>query len=173
MVEPATNLREGAERAFGDRAVYHEASAYDMPFGDASMDAALMVRVFHHLDDPERAMRELHRIVKPGGLLVFNFSNNRNIKRFGQFLLGKAGSPFSPDIVAYYPTLIGHHPRYINHLLSTVGFKIEKQYGVGITDKAVGVFPWFGRVFRPTLFFARLAGILGIAPANIVVARRT
>src|SRR5262245_40923559 len=75
MVEPASNLRETAARTYGDAVQYYDASVYDLPFSKAFFDAALMVRVFHHVGEPDRALREVHRILKPGGRLVFNFSN--------------------------------------------------------------------------------------------------
>jgi SAM-dependent methyltransferase len=171
MVEPANNLREIAARTYGNGNVhFHEASVYELPFADASIDAALMVRVFHHLDDPEKALREIHRIIRPGGRLVFNYSNIRNIKRLLQFFAGRVENPFKPKMVAYYPSLIGHHPRYVENLLWSLGFEIEKRYGVGITDKVVGIFPWIGKIVRPSLFASRLAG--SRAPAVFIVARR-
>jgi SAM-dependent methyltransferase len=41
--------------------------AYALDFPDASLDRARMDRVLHHLDDPQRAVAELARVVRPGG----------------------------------------------------------------------------------------------------------
>jgi ubiquinone/menaquinone biosynthesis C-methylase UbiE len=42
----------------------------DMPYEDATFDAAYLVAVLGEVPDQERAMRELQRVVKPGGRLV-------------------------------------------------------------------------------------------------------
>lgn len=41
-----------------------------IPVADASFDAAMCVEVFEHLPDPLAALRELSRIVRPGGFLI-------------------------------------------------------------------------------------------------------
>lgn len=42
----------------------------DMPFEDASFDSALCNAVLEHVGDAERSMRELARVVRPGGHVV-------------------------------------------------------------------------------------------------------
>jgi ubiquinone/menaquinone biosynthesis C-methylase UbiE len=170
MVEPAANLREIAARTYGDAVRYHEASVYDLPFPAASFDAVLMVRVFHHLGRPDAALREIHRILRPAGRLVFNFSNKRNLKRIVQYALGHGKTPFTRDMEEYATTLVGHHPRWIEQLLSEVGFKIEEQFGVGVTDKIVEAFPAMAKLLSPSLSAARVLGRLKLAPAQFVIA---
>lgn len=47
-----------------------EGDAYRLPFPDASFDAAHCERVLMHLADPVAALRELRRVVRPGGRVV-------------------------------------------------------------------------------------------------------
>lgn len=42
----------------------------DIPEPDASYDAVLCTEVFEHLPDPVRAIDELSRLIKPGGILI-------------------------------------------------------------------------------------------------------
>lgn len=42
-------------------------SAYEIPVEGSSFDAVLCIQVMEHLDSPDRAFREFHRILKPGG----------------------------------------------------------------------------------------------------------
>ncbi|TLX20895.1 class I SAM-dependent methyltransferase [Thermomonas fusca] len=42
-------------------------SAYDIPVESGSFDAVLCIQVLEHLDAPDRAFEEFHRVLKPGG----------------------------------------------------------------------------------------------------------
>jgi SAM-dependent methyltransferase len=44
-------------------------SIYELPFADATLDAAFAHTVLEHLSDPPRALRELRRVLKPGGVV--------------------------------------------------------------------------------------------------------
>ena len=44
----------------------------DTGLPDASVDVALLYDTFHHLSRPEDILKELHRVMKPGGLLSFS-----------------------------------------------------------------------------------------------------
>ena len=46
------------------------ADAREMPFEDSSFDAAYLVTVLGEIPDQEAALRELRRVVKPGGRIV-------------------------------------------------------------------------------------------------------
>ena len=46
------------------------ATAEDLPFDDQSFDVVLCIQVLEHVDDPPRVVRELHRVVKPGGRVL-------------------------------------------------------------------------------------------------------
>ena len=48
-----------------------EGNVMDVPLPDASMDAVLSQEAFLHVPDKGKALREAHRILKPGGRLAF------------------------------------------------------------------------------------------------------
>jgi ubiquinone/menaquinone biosynthesis C-methylase UbiE len=77
-VEPSDKMRGQALLHASHGAVtYRTGSAEHIPLPDASCDAALLFFMWHHVDDRQRAVRELRRVVKPGGRLFVqaNFSD--------------------------------------------------------------------------------------------------
>jgi glycosyltransferase involved in cell wall biosynthesis/SAM-dependent methyltransferase len=60
-----------AERE-GVQAKLFSVDIHDLPFPDASFDKILMSEVLEHIADDRRAMREIYRILKPGGILALS-----------------------------------------------------------------------------------------------------
>ena len=48
------------------------ASVYDLPFPDATFDAVSMIAVISEIPNPERALSEFYRVLKPTGTLAFS-----------------------------------------------------------------------------------------------------
>jgi ubiquinone/menaquinone biosynthesis C-methylase UbiE len=62
-------MRRAAARNIGP-IVPARAEARDLPFDDASFDAAYLVTVLGEIPDPAAGLREIRRVLKPGGRLV-------------------------------------------------------------------------------------------------------
>jgi SAM-dependent methyltransferase len=58
-----------SRNSFPDRASFVVGDAQQLHFPDASFDAALSLLVFNFIPDPEKALLELRRVTKPGGIL--------------------------------------------------------------------------------------------------------
>jgi ubiquinone/menaquinone biosynthesis C-methylase UbiE len=48
---------------------FEHASVYQLPFDDATFDAVLAHAMVYHLGEPAKALREMRRVLKPGGLI--------------------------------------------------------------------------------------------------------
>lgn len=47
-------------------------TTYNIPVSDASFDSAICTAVLEHLEEPEQALRECYRVLKPGGVAVYS-----------------------------------------------------------------------------------------------------
>jgi SAM-dependent methyltransferase len=65
QVEDARRL--AAERGVGN-ARFEVADVYRLPFPDGSFDAVFAHAVLMHLREPVRALQEMHRVLRPGGI---------------------------------------------------------------------------------------------------------
>src|SRR4029079_4712323 len=68
-----------------------QASATALPFAAASFDVAYSFKVLAHIPDIEGALREMARVVRPGGWVLAEFYNARSLRR-----LVKALKPPTP-----------------------------------------------------------------------------
>jgi SAM-dependent methyltransferase len=59
-----------------DRVRFKEGSATALPFADGELDAVTCQTVLMHLGEPERAIAEMTRVVRPGGLVFCAEPNN-------------------------------------------------------------------------------------------------
>ncbi len=48
----------------------HDGSLEALPLADSSLDVAVMMLVLHHVADPARALREVRRVLRPGGRVL-------------------------------------------------------------------------------------------------------
>ena len=69
-VEPSAKMRADAERGSAHRSIaYRDGAAGAIPARDAEFGLALLSMVVHHVPDLDACVRELHRVVKPDGLV--------------------------------------------------------------------------------------------------------
>jgi SAM-dependent methyltransferase len=55
----------------------HEASVTALPFREGEFAAVVSADVLYHLDDDEAALREMARVLRPGGIMVINVPAHR------------------------------------------------------------------------------------------------
>ncbi|HEY2073421.1 MAG TPA: methyltransferase domain-containing protein [Gaiellaceae bacterium] len=74
ITEPDPSMLRRLERHVREQArpvTVLRAPAEDLPFDDDSFDVVVSTLVLCGVDDQPRAVRELHRVLRPGGRLVF------------------------------------------------------------------------------------------------------
>jgi SAM-dependent methyltransferase len=111
-VEPAAEMGAIAESR-GVR--IQRALAEDLPFGDGQFDFALLVTVLCFVRDPVRALSEIRRVLKPGGLVLVGFVDRES--RAGRRILS-SGSKYYRDANLY-------SARDMLELLTRAGFRLK------------------------------------------------
>ena len=82
LLDPSDVLIGSAQERLGadSRLTFQAGVAQHLPFPDDSFDAVVCVRVLHHFGDPRPAIAEFARVLQPGGVLVVEVANKRNLK---------------------------------------------------------------------------------------------
>ncbi|MEO7221387.1 MAG: class I SAM-dependent methyltransferase [Devosia sp.] len=57
-----------------------ETDAVNLPFADASFDTVVAMHMLYHVRDQETAIAEMHRVLKPGGLLAVTTNGAGNLR---------------------------------------------------------------------------------------------
>ena len=68
-IDRSAKMLAEARKKSAPRVRYARASGEALPLRDASIDMVFMSMVFHHFDDPRRAARECHRVLRDGGVV--------------------------------------------------------------------------------------------------------
>jgi ubiquinone/menaquinone biosynthesis C-methylase UbiE len=96
------------------------------PLPDACLDAVVALNVLEHIRDDRAAVRELHRILKPGGVAVIEL-------------------PAGPGLYDVYDKALMHERRYsmagARRLFAETGFRVERPTHIGFF-----LFPAFAAV---------------------------
>jgi ubiquinone/menaquinone biosynthesis C-methylase UbiE len=92
-------VQEADERCIGLRrwqVTGVEADASNLPFADASFDRVVAMHMLYHAPDPAAAIAEMHRVLKPGGLLAVTTNGPDNLREFYALSAAFGGSPVEP-----------------------------------------------------------------------------
>lgn len=155
LLDPSKKMLNRAKRNLKKRAnlKFKLGTVEKIPFENRSFDLALMVRVSHHLEDFEKAIAEIARVLKPRGFLILEFANKNHFKArvFSLF-----NSQWRRKTFGLKPVEIGskrkkipfvnYHPYWVEKLVKKSGFKI-------ITKLSVSNFRFSGfKKFFPSIF---------------------
>ncbi len=129
-----TELKQ-AKDTYGDKIETKAGDIYELPFKDDELDGLMMVRVTHHLDNLNKAIAELYRVLKPGGVAVIEVANKRTLPKIVRFLTGRSKvNPFDKKVANYKEIFAdgfyNYHPKYVEEIFEKVGFKREKVLSV-------------------------------------------
>ncbi len=133
LVDSSKHQLEEAKRSntFNDTVDFIVATTEHIPFPAASFDAALCIRVFHYIFDPTNTIKEVGRILKPGGSLILEIPNKLHFKNRIKALLGInwreifSAKPISKTTEGTM-VFVNHHPKTILLLLKAHHFEVNE-----------------------------------------------
>jgi demethylmenaquinone methyltransferase / 2-methoxy-6-polyprenyl-1,4-benzoquinol methylase len=121
-VDQSPEMLARARARFDGRVELVEASAEALPFGDASFDHLTFTYLLRYVDDPRATVRELARVVRPGGTVaMLEFGLPRGLwrppwdlwVRLGLPLAGRLLSPGWHEVGTFLgPSIRDFHARY-------------------------------------------------------------
>ncbi|MGH7157893.1 MAG: class I SAM-dependent methyltransferase [Candidatus Saccharimonadales bacterium] len=111
--------------------------ADNLKFKDGSIDLVTMIRVMHHLPEPEAELREVARVLSNGGMAIIeaaNYAHGRN--RLKHFLQGKPLPSKPVDIRSEANKkkgeipFVNHNPKTVIRQFEDAGFTVERVLSV-------------------------------------------
>lgn len=126
-----TELKQAKDK-YGDRISTKSGSIYELPFEDNTFDGMMMVRVSHHLEDLEAALKELYRVLAKNGTFVIEIANKKTLPKMFRYWFKKSDvNPFSyePSLQSYNK-MINFHPKYAEDLFKKVSFDVAEVLSV-------------------------------------------
>lgn len=87
-----------------------------LPFFNEIFDCVIIKDFIHHLDEPEKALSEINRVLRSGGILLSVEPNNRNF--LGQ-IIGWT--------MEHERRYIFNSPKYLIRLMAHAGFRLRHQ----------------------------------------------
>lgn len=106
--------------------------AADLNVPKNSVDLVLVVRVLHHLPDPMTELREISRVLKPGGTFILEFANDAHFLNRLRYAARGKRVPRKPisiqdetKVKAGELPFVNHHPKTIIKMLQKAGFEVE------------------------------------------------
>lgn len=97
MILQAQKIKSGGVPLF-----CHLASAYNLPFPEEHFDTVLAMGVLEYLDQPWKALEEMARVTKPGGVILVSYPNLQSpMRRMSQaiYRFFRKPSPFASTLV--------------------------------------------------------------------------
>jgi demethylmenaquinone methyltransferase/2-methoxy-6-polyprenyl-1,4-benzoquinol methylase len=96
------------DRGLSDRITLLEAACEDLPFEESSFDAAMVAFGVRNFKDPEKGLREICRVLNPGGIIAileFSLPRRKWLRAAYRFyfhrIVPTIGKWFSRDLSAY------------------------------------------------------------------------
>ena len=131
-IDPAAAAIDAARRharSSGLRIAYDVGAGEALPYDDAAFDAVVCVDVLEHVADLSRVLAQVMRVLRPGGMFLFDTINRNPLARFATITMAE-------DVLGLLPR--GTHdpamfikPRELRNALQNAGLVPGPMTGLG------------------------------------------
>jgi len=138
----AVVLRNARARAAasGRTVMLIEGDCAALPLAEASVDAVFCHQTFHHLADQSRALREFHRILRPGGVLMLAESTRAYIESWVIRLLFRHPA-HSQRSAAEYVSMVRKHGFAVPSSCVSYPYTWWSRTDIGLREAILGTPP--------------------------------
>jgi 2-polyprenyl-3-methyl-5-hydroxy-6-metoxy-1,4-benzoquinol methylase len=138
-VDPSAENLEWARTHFGIEG--RLGTIEEAGFPDEHFDAVIMSAVIEHLYDPLVTLREVWRVLKPGGIFYFDAPNEDGLyMRIGNLYMRAQGRDWVVNLAPTFPPyhVQGFNPASLRRLLQRAGFEVIDFFISGTISPATG-----------------------------------
>lgn len=142
-----------------------------LPFPARAFDTAFCIDAFEHFPAPENAAREIHRVLKPGGVFFLSAPNYGNVAGLVKTFCERRGvyrvntwAPFGRWQPQEFEQPLTR--RWTRRLFRRAGFRVTRVLGYG-PETGLGLFPWIEHPGMPDALRFRLQTLFRVAGPGI------
>ncbi|MEL6959004.1 MAG: bifunctional 2-polyprenyl-6-hydroxyphenol methylase/3-demethylubiquinol 3-O-methyltransferase UbiG [Pseudomonadota bacterium] len=161
-IDPAKDAIKAARAhaAEGGRTINYDVGVGErLPYSDGQFDAVACVDVLEHVQDLQQVLNEVARVLKPGGLFLFDTINRNILARLAVITMAE-------DVLRLLPK--GTHdpemfitPAELKSGLEQAGLEVGKMTGLGPRGLNKRLDPTFGQLPLKTIIYMGTARKLG------------
>lgn len=156
--------RAGFPQSRGDAAA--------LPFKEGAFDALMCIDSFEHVPEPERAVAEFRRVLRPGGAMFLSAPNYGNVAGCVKWFAERTGryekntwAPFGRWQPQEWETFLT--ARKVRTLFEGAGFSLGARFGHA-REAGLGLFPWMDHPKMPEALRFRMQRVSGAVGPGIV-----
>lgn len=130
LVDIASGMLDVARKNLDDAGhsaaikAFVQGSIYGLPFPDGSFDHAISLNVFNHLERVGDAIREMARVTRPGGTILFNYANLSSYYVLAARRINRTGVAVGQSVFSRWIT-----PDAVRRMIADAGLVLERAAG--------------------------------------------
>jgi 2-polyprenyl-6-hydroxyphenyl methylase/3-demethylubiquinone-9 3-methyltransferase len=140
LFDYAQNLLDQAKETWGSQSHFRFVQGdarVQAGIEDLSLDVVMSIRTLHHLPDYGRVFAQVFRVLRPGGVFIFEIPNKRHVINMLRFALGRQQNPFTAEPLQLGDAFFNYHPCEVLAALESAGFVVAEKVSISFFRSAL------------------------------------